>query len=262
VEIEQAIQLKRQTGGWFGGFESYSKDVEDLSSAFPNSIDYIFTDPPYGGHISYLDLSTLWNSWLGLSPSSATREKELIVGGELQLSENTYVERLGRSVHACVKMLKKDRWLSIVFQHWNPSYFEAILSSAAESGAELRAAVSQVGDPIWSMHKKKNNSVLAGEMILTFQNTGVIKRIKRNGHFDVLQAVKRILDETPNDHVFGEYLFNKIIIEAWNKSAIHSLDMPKEDFMDLLKRSGWHYDPDKHYWAKDKPQLELLMTSA
>ena len=263
AEIDQAIQLKRQTGGWSGGFEIYSKDVEDLCSEFPNSIDYIFTDPPYGGHISYLDLSTLWNSWLGLLPSTDTREKELIVGGELNLSEDVYVERLGRSIQACVRMLKKDRWLSIVFQHWNPSYFEAILSSAAESGAELRAAVSQVGDPIWSMHKKKNNSVLAGEMILTFQNTGAVKKLKRNGHFDVFHAVKQILDNTPGNYVFGEYLFNRIIIEAWNKSAIHSLDMSKEDFMDLLKQSGWHYDQEKHYWAKDKPhELEPLFTSA
>ena len=246
VEIDQAIQLKQQTGGWSGGFETYSKDVEDLCSEFPNSVDYIFTDPPYGGHISYLDLSTLWNSWLGLSPSTDTREKELIVGGELNLSESVYVERLGRSIQSCVKMLKRDRWLSIVFQHWNPSYFEAILSSAAESGAELRAAVSQVGDPIWSMHKKKNNSVLAGEMILTFQNTGAVKKLRRNGHFDVLHAVKRILENTHSNHVFGEYLFNRIIIEAWNESAIHSLDMSKEEFMDLLRQSGWHYDQEKH----------------
>lgn len=262
TEIDQAIQLKRQTGGWFGGFEVYSKDVEDLSSEFSNSIDYIFTDPPYGGHISYLDLSTLWNSWLGLSPNETIRQKELIVGGELQLSESTYVERLGKSMGACVKMLKKNRWLSVVFQHWNPAYFEAILSSAAESGAELKAAVSQVGDPIWSMHKKKNNSVLAGELILTFHKTGVCKEISRNGQFNVLEAVKRILDNTQNNHVFGEHLFNQIIIDAWNNSAIHSLDMAKEEFMDLIKQSGWHYDRQKHYWTKDEPQFELLMTSA
>ncbi|HMH46055.1 MAG TPA: DNA methyltransferase [Pyrinomonadaceae bacterium] len=261
IEIDQAIQMKRQTGGWRGGFEAYSRDVEDLSLEFPNSIDYIFTDPPYGGHISYLDLSTLWNSWLGLSPSKTIREKELIVGGELQFTEETYIERLGKSIRGCVKMLKKDRWFSIVFQHWNPSYFEAILSSAAESGAELKAAVSQIGDPIWSMHKKKNNSVLAGEMILTFHNTGRLKKARRNGHFNVQEAVNRILDNTHDNHVFGEYIFNRIIIEAWNNAAIHSLDMSKEDFIDLLRQSGWHYDQQKHYWAKDKPQLELLMTS-
>jgi len=262
VEIDQAIQLRRQTGGWSGRFEMHSKDVEDLSSDLANSVDYIFTDPPYGGHISYLDLSTLWTSWLGLPLANKIREKELIVGGELNLSESVYIERLALSVKACVKMLKKDRWISLVFQHWNPSYFEAILSSATEGGAELRAAVSQVGDPIWSMHKKKNNSVLAGEMILTFQNTGAVKKLKGNGRFDVYRTVKEILDKTHSNHVFGEYLFNRVIIEAWKKSAIHSLNMSKEEFTDLLKQSGWHYDQENHYWAKDKPQLDLLFRTS
>ena len=58
-------------------------------------------------------------------------------------------------------MLKNERWLSIVFQHWNVAYFKAILSTAAEAGAELEA-VAQVGDPIWSMHKKK-------KALLTFE---------------------------------------------------------------------------------------------
>src|ERR1035441_8603794 len=30
-----------------------------------DSIDYIYTDPPYGANIAYLDLSIMWNSWLG-----------------------------------------------------------------------------------------------------------------------------------------------------------------------------------------------------
>lgn len=262
LEIDQSIQLKKQTGGWFGKFELYAEDIENLSLELADSIDYIFTDPPYGGHISYLDLSTLWNSWLGLAVEKETREKELIVGGELNLAEDLYIERLSKSVEACLRMLKKNRWLSIVFQHWNPAYFEAILSSATHSGAELRAAVSQVGDPIWSMHKKKNHSVLAGEMILTFQNTGAATRARRNGKFDVFDAVNRILENTHSNHVFGEYLFNKVIIQAWKKSAIHSLDMSKQEFIDIIRHAGWHYDEDKHYWAKDKPQMEMLFSQA
>ena len=164
TELDKTIQHKKMTGGWHGEFEVHAKDVGELEKELRGKIDYIFTDPPYGGLISYLDLSTLWNVWLGHSPSMKARERELIVGGELDHTEALYTTRLGDSVHACVNMLKKGRWLSIVFQHWNIRYFKAILTRAAEAGAELRAAISQVGDPIWSMHKKKGNqSVLAGE---------------------------------------------------------------------------------------------------
>jgi len=124
-------------------------------------------------------------------PSSEARKSELIVGGEPDFPERVYVKRLGDAIRACLKMLKPNRWLSVVFQHWNVSYFEAILSAAAESGAELRAAVSQVGDPIWSMHKKKGNeSVLAGDLILTFFSSGGKTRTDRLNGFDVADAVR------------------------------------------------------------------------
>jgi DNA modification methylase len=259
IEIIKAIEVKQRTGGWHGKFAVYSEDIECLSKELSNSIDYIFTDPPYGGHISYLDLSTLWNSWLGLSPDMNVRKKELIVGGELGFDESHYLERLGKSIEACVKMLKKDRWLSIVFQHWNIKYFQAILSSAAESGAELKAAVSQVGDPIWSMHKKKNkDSVLAGELILTFYKTGKPKKVERNGRFNVMQVIEEILEEVDGNKVFGEYLFNRVVIEAWKRSAIESLNLSKSEFSSLLEKKRWHYDETNHYWVRDEHQPKLL----
>ncbi|MBI3666172.1 MAG: hypothetical protein HY236_08095 [Acidobacteria bacterium] len=159
-------------------------------------------------------------------------------------------------------MLKRDRWCSIVFQHWNTSYFEAILCSAAESGAELRAAISQVGDPIWSMHKKKGDqSVLAGEMILTFYKTGVPRQIKTDAEFDVSAALDGILSEADRGKVYGEYIFNRIIIEAWHKSAIASLRINKEDFADLIERHGWHYDEREHCWLRGQ-KLEGTLFSA
>lgn len=259
VEITRAIEFKKRSGGWKGEFHIYSEDVESLSDKLSDSVDYIFTDPPYGGHISYIDLSTLWNAWLGLSPDMEVREKELIVGGELEFDESHYVERLHRSIEACVRMLRRGRWFSVVFQHWNTKYFEAILSSASESGAELKAAVSQIGDPIWSMHKKKNkNSVLAGELILTFYKTGKRKKAVKNGHFDITLVLDEILEEVQGDRVFGEYLFNRVVIEAWKKSAIESLNLSKDDFSGLLEKRGWQYDETAHYWVKDQHRPSLL----
>ncbi len=250
-EIDQTINLKRSTGGWYGSFESHHQDIEELSEQLIGKVDYIFTDPPYGGHISYIDLSVLWTNWLGLTPSNEAREKEVIVGGELRHTEEEYIARLGDSVRACLRMLKSERWLSIVFQHWNVAYFEAILSAAAESGAELKAAVAQVGDPIWSMHKKKNKeSVLAGEMILTFHKTGLRRRLKANNSFDLAGAIHRILVDADSNGVYGEHLFNQIVIEAWNKGAIGSLSITKDEFTQVIEDLGWHYDASHHYWFK------------
>ena len=151
-------------------FRVYSKDATKLGDALESeSVDYIFTDPPYGGFITYLDLSILWNHWLGFTVSKEKRQSEIIVGGECELSEDHYKQNLAKSIATGFKLLKPDRWFSIVFQHWDISYFATILETADKCGADLKNAITQTGDVIWSMHKKKNSkSVLAGEMILTF----------------------------------------------------------------------------------------------
>lgn len=45
------------------------------------SVDYIYTDPPYGGHIAYLDLSIVYNSWLGFDVDMDMKQQEAIEGG-------------------------------------------------------------------------------------------------------------------------------------------------------------------------------------
>ena len=147
----------------------------------PGSVDYIFTDPPYGAFISYLDLSILWNHWLGFPVTDETRRQETIVGGEQAHTEEHYKKSLGRSIKTCFRLLKPDRWFSIVFQHWDISYFATILETAEECGGQLKAAITQTGDVIWSMHKKKNSAnVLAGELILTFYKPAkAVKSVQR-----------------------------------------------------------------------------------
>jgi 16S rRNA G966 N2-methylase RsmD len=36
----------------------------DISELFDSSIDYIFTDPPFGSNIFYSDCNVLWEAWL------------------------------------------------------------------------------------------------------------------------------------------------------------------------------------------------------
>jgi 16S rRNA G966 N2-methylase RsmD len=247
-EIDREIDYRKRTSGFCGRFEVYHEDIDALRDQI-KPVDYIFTDPPYGGHISYIDLSTLWNAWNGTLPSFEDRQRELIVGGDLNLSEDVYVERLNQSIGTCFALLKPWRWFSVVFQHWSTAYFDAILTGAAKAGGDLRAAISQIGDPVWSMHKKKGKqSVLAGELILTFLKTDQPKTVDANKPFDVEAAIIRILDQTSIGSIYGEYLLNRVVVEAWRSGALGSLNIDRTDFADIVARQGWSYDDKAHQW--------------
>jgi DNA modification methylase len=253
AEVFKRKRLWARTEGWQGRVDFYCLDINELPQAIGHKVDYIFTDPPYGGHIAYLDLSILWNHWLGFDVPLCAREKEIIVGGELRLTEEHYIRRLRESIRLCVGMLKQNRWLSVVFQHWNVRYFEAILEEASEAGASLEAAVTQIGDTIWSMHKKKNKEkVLAGELILSFLKDGAkgAHGLERPPPVTIEQLIAETLFEvSPDGRPFaGELLFNQVILKAWKRSALRCLDVSREDFSEILRRSGWRYNPFRHQW--------------
>lgn len=53
-----------------------NRSTLDLSNIPTNGVDYIFTDPPYGDSVPYLELDYMWNSWLKFSPDF---EEEIII---------------------------------------------------------------------------------------------------------------------------------------------------------------------------------------
>ena len=232
----------------------FQTDATRLSEAMGEAtVDYVFTDPPYGAHIAYLDLSILWNHWLGFDVTADVRGAEIIVGGELRLTEDHYKSRLAASIRDCVKLLRSDRWMSIVFQHWDTSYFQAILDAASGAGAELKAALTQEREVVWSMHKKKNSeSVLGGEMILTFYKP-VRERFEkcvRDGRTQMFaEMLDRVLKtEGGQREVTSQYLFNKLILMAWEHNSLRELAVSRQEFADALRTRGWNYDAAKHMW--------------
>jgi DNA modification methylase len=240
-------------------FRVLAHDASALDEVIrPASVDYIFTDPPYGAFISYLDLSILWNHWLGFPISEQTRRRETIVGGECGHSEEHYKESLARSIETCLRLLRPDRWFSIVFQHWDLSYFATILETAHAGGAELKAAITQTGDVIWSMHKKKNSArVLAGEMILTFYKPRHIRKPRKGAPEAATDHPAGILSEVFDACLANgarsftsEALFNRLIMELWHRRALHCLTLDREEFSNRLEERGWKYDVRTHRWSQ------------
>ncbi len=240
-------------------FEVLAMDAAKLEQKIkPESVDFIFTDPPYGGFIAYLDLSILWNHWLGFPVTDEAREQETIVGGERGHTEEHYKQGLARSIETCFHLLKPDRWLSIVFQHWDTSYFAAILETASECGGELKSAITQTGDVIWSMHKKKNSAnVLAGEMILTFYKPAKIPKTRKPSKAAAPEDAAAILSEVfdaclnhGTSSFTSEALFNRLVIELWRRRALGCLNLNREEFAKQLEQRGWSYNTRNHSWSK------------
>jgi len=75
------LLAKRETNALIGDYYRAGDTIRILAESATNlradvpdeSVDYIYTDPPYGAHIAYLDLSTMWHAWLGFDVTDEDR---------------------------------------------------------------------------------------------------------------------------------------------------------------------------------------------
>lgn len=104
-----------------------------------NSIDYIFTDPPFGGNIFYSDCSIIWEGWLG----KFTDEKHEIHFNRVRKPENggktfeDYKMLMYESFAEMYRVLKPGKWASIVFNNSEDRVLELFRDAALAAGFEI-----------------------------------------------------------------------------------------------------------------------------
>ncbi len=100
------------------------------------SIDYAFIDPPHGNRIPYLELSLMWNAWLGVD---AEWEDEVVVSEAKSRNKDIgdYEHRLSAAIQELRRVLKPARYLSIAFNSLDDDTWLALLNACLTSGFDV-----------------------------------------------------------------------------------------------------------------------------
>jgi len=109
----------------------------DLSFINSNSIDYIFTDPPHGNRIPYLELSLMWNSWLNYD---FDLENEIIVSESKarQKDVKDYEQRLKTAFSEMWRVLKPNGYASIAFNSLDDETWLSLLNTLLNAGFVIK----------------------------------------------------------------------------------------------------------------------------
>jgi len=246
----------RITNGWDvnKNFKIINDSIQNLDKHVdPNSIDYIYTDPPYGGNIAYLDLSTMWNVWLGFEVNEDLKKEEIIEGGDLDKSQNEYEEMLSKSFISMSNVLKKDKWLSLVFAHKKLEFWNVIIDSCEENGLEFKGSTFQPTNNS-SIHYKKNPAnVLCSQRIANFQKT--FKTSPKENPDDlkdyIINEIERACLEENGAGL--DKIYNYVLDKLHNSHLIH--EAKKKGYLKLDRFLGnnklFIYEPSSNlYYVK------------
>lgn len=109
-----------------------------------DSVDFIMTDPPYGGLVQYLDLSSLWLNWL------KKYDKKYQVNFDAEITIKTgvfdldiYQRRFTNAIKMLYRVLKPEGKIVFTFHNKDLKIWNSFLKSIALAGFKIEKVIHQ-----------------------------------------------------------------------------------------------------------------------
>ncbi|MCZ7553155.1 MAG: DNA methyltransferase [Anaerolineales bacterium] len=157
-----------------------------------DSIDYVFTDPPHGNRIPYLELSLMWNSWLKFD---FDWDEEIIISEARSRKKNLrdYNERLKTALTEIWRVLKSDKFLSIAFNSLDDDTWFSLLDNVLSAGF-IVIAISPLEYSARSVVQDTRKNALKTDFVITCQKK-VSANIPKLKVLDSQVTLQRSLDD-------------------------------------------------------------------
>lgn len=189
-----------------------------------NSIDYIFTDPPYGDSVPYFEQSAIWNTWL---------QKEIDYSNEVVVSDaksrSKRIDEFTDDINKCIKeiyrVLRPQKYFSITFHSISGGEWYAITRACLEAGFTLEE-LKLLTQKTFSPRQLNRKMTIKGDILITFQKTTERPTLTELGLDETIGLVKRQTQEllekrasTTNDvfvHLLVHIFSNHILFHSIN----------------------------------------------
>jgi len=110
------------------------QSATDLDAIPDDSVDYIFTDPPFGGNLQYSELNMLWESWLGHMTDNSN---EAVMNKHQRKKVDDYGNLITQAFTEACRVLKPGHWMTMVFHNSSEEVWQSIHTGLGSAGFEI-----------------------------------------------------------------------------------------------------------------------------
>lgn len=150
----------------------FNADSNHMTFIDDESIDYIFTDPPYGESIAYLALSQFWNGWLD---HTVDYDNEIIVDSYRKKDYKDYSKRMLATFKEMYRVLKNKHYLSFTFHNRDLNVWKGVMDAVKHSGFILKNITLQEQAVSSGTQGINKMNTLTGDFVYTLYKDTHIK---------------------------------------------------------------------------------------
>lgn len=263
------------------GFSAVTTGSASRISIPDESIDYVFTDPPFGENIYYADLNIIVESWHGVNTDPTP---EAIVDRVRRKAVPEYQHLMHKCFAEYYRVLKPGRWMTVVFSNSRASVWNAIQVALQQTGFVV-AEVSALDKKQGSFQQVMSPNAVKQDLVISAYkpNGGLEERLAERGAapesaWDFVQTHLRQLPVSKSKNGILEIvverdprrIYDRMV--AWFVRHDFPVPLSTEEFLDGLRsrfpeRDGMVFLPEqvaeydrKRAQAAQAPQMELFVS--
>ena len=222
--------------------------AEKLAHLDDSSVDYVFTDPPFGSNIYYSDMNLFQEAWLGETTDHSREAVVHTTGKRKNGSRERYEALLRNAFSEAFRVLKPGRYMSVVFGNSSGRIWSLVQQALRDAGfkaSPVHVAILDKGQRSVKGLNSGSEGVVTVDLILTLQKPVRGEGTGRAGTFangDTDALVRSAVGEmsavearTPS-HVYARILRQAIR----NGLALDELHLG--DVLIALRNAGYNVD--------------------
>ncbi len=241
-----------------------------IDNALPdNSVDFIFSDPPYGDSIQYGELGSLWAAWLGIEMDqyiSTMQQAEITINSRQQKTLSHYTALLDQAFTRLYQILKPDKFMVLTFHNTSIKTRNALLLAVLQAGFDLKQILFQLPPraSIKSMLHYEGSPI--GDYYLRFQKVEEIQRVYYPAYLAKLQTITEEEKQSTLISIISEILQRRgePTYFIWVSNIIdeylyRALLFPLPNFENLLKiianSNIFQISTEGKWWFRDSDRI-------
>lgn len=230
-----------------------TQSVTNLPNIRENTIDYIFTDPPFGDNLMYSELNFVTECWL---KASSNNNSEAIINKTQRKDLDGYRGLMTAAFSEMHRVLKPGRWITVEFHNSKASVWNAIQDALSRAGfvvAQVTVLDKGQGsfNQVTAAGAVKNDLVINAYKSRAGFSQQLISEAGRGLEADFVREHLHQLPLAANIERTKEMLFSKYL--AYYVQHGYQVMYNGEQFYQVL--SQWGFEERDSYWFADETQV-------
>lgn len=221
--------------------------ADNLGHLDNNSVDYIFTDPPFGSNIFYSDMNLFQEAWLGNLTDHASEAVVRTTGGgeNKRVSSDRYKELLTNAFSEAFRVLKPGGVISIVFGNSKGSVWSLAQEAFREAGFRgkpVRINILDKGQRSVKGLASGREGVTTLDLVVSLRKENVAAGDMQQSGRSINESIHEVVEKFAHlPGMTASHLYLEVLRQAiYEAQDVSSIDL--EDVLVVVNESGYSVD--------------------